>query len=535
LSLSVPSFIIINRHNMSTTPPLLTSQSDILPFADVDSIRFERNLLQIGFFAADEKRKGTPATKRRIETTINRDGKRIVAAIEFEGTRGLPSTADRDKFMAFLKIADEQRARHGYISNPIRFTAYRLLKELGIATAGSNYEDIKDWGERMAVTTITSRQVIFFARTKRYADKVIHVFDAFQRVGKQSGTGRSDEYEVTLASWLLDNLNATYVYVEDFAPYKKLRRPIAKAIFGLLHWWFQSSNGHAVEKDYQQLCILLGIQSYRQPSRIKLSIGRALDELISVRYLSRWDVQLMSSKIGYKVMLWPGEDILRSLSLATPRLPSTTQEVQALTSTSTPTADASEADSDTSLTMEAQQALDELLTFGIARSKAEQLVKQHDPGNILDVVEYVSTQATADKNGRIQNPAGLLIYYLRDDVPIPANFVTSRKRRISEAAVRRDVEQRQHLVDLELEFDTWRAQAVDDELAVRYPSPELERKVAEVVEQRSKSDKYFMRINAAQRLVLARQVLAKEVREQMALPSFEDWCKTHAQRNLFGK
>ena len=88
--------------------------------------------------------------------------------------------------------------------------AYRLLKELGIATAGSNYEDIKEWGERMAVTTITSRQVIFFARTKRYADKLIHVFETFQRVGKQSGTGRSDEYEVTLASWLLDNLNATY-------------------------------------------------------------------------------------------------------------------------------------------------------------------------------------------------------------------------------------------------------------------------------------------------------------------------------------
>ncbi len=81
---------------MSSSSPLVTSQSDILPFADVDSIRFERNLLQIGFFGADEKRKGTPPTKRRIETTINRDGKRIVAAIEFEGTRGLPSTADRD-------------------------------------------------------------------------------------------------------------------------------------------------------------------------------------------------------------------------------------------------------------------------------------------------------------------------------------------------------------------------------------------------------------------------------------------------------
>jgi len=107
--------------------------------------------------------------------------------------------------------------------------------------------------------------------TKRYADKLIHVLKHSSVLASNRGTGRSDEYEVTLASWLLDNLNATYVYVEDFAPYKKLRRPIAKAIFGLLHWWFASSNGHAVEKDYQQLCVLLGIQAYQQPSRIKLS------------------------------------------------------------------------------------------------------------------------------------------------------------------------------------------------------------------------------------------------------------------------
>jgi hypothetical protein len=184
--------------------------------------------------------------------------------------------------------------------------------------------------------------------------------------------------------------------------------------------------------------------------------------------------------------------------------------------------------------MEAEQAQAELLTFGIAPHKAEQLVKQYDAGNILDVVEYVSSLATADKNGRIQNPAGLLIYYLQDDVPIPAGFVTSRRRRVSEAARRRDAEQRQYLVDLEFEFDAWRAQRVDDELIVLYPGPELQHKVAEIVDQRSKSDKYFIRVNPAQREILARQILAKEVREQMALPSFEDWCKTHAQRDLFG-
>jgi len=44
----------------------------------------------------------------------------------------------------------------------------------------------------------------------------------------------------------------------------------------------------------------------------------------------------------------------------------------------------------------------------------------------------VTSLVQADKNKRIQNPAGLLIYYLHNDMPIPGAFLTTRKRRNSE-------------------------------------------------------------------------------------------------------
>ena len=71
------------------------------------------------------------------------------------------------------------------------------------------------------------------------------------------------------------------------------------------------------------------------------------------------------------------------------------------------------------------------------------------------------------------------------------------------------------------------------ELAVRFHGEELSNKLREIVEQRRKSDNLFARVRQEQHPILARQILQKELREQMALLSFEDWCKTHAQYDLF--
>ena len=509
------------------------SQLDLVPLADVDLIRFERNLLRIGFFAAQEERKGKPPYIRRIEASFTRDGHRMIAAIEFEGTRGLPSTADRDKYMAFMKLADEQRERHGPITNPIRFTGYRLLQELGLTDSGENYEDINSWGERMTSTTITSRQVVFLAQSKRYANKTIHVFDSFQRVGKETGSGRSEEYEVVLSDWLLDNLNSDYAIPENFTAYKQLKRPTAKGIFAPLHWWFSSNGCRVFEKDYKELCVLLGIQAYTYISEIKRTMGKALDELKALRYISRWDIQPMAAKEGYKIILWPGDDLIKSLNQFNKKLPGDARAERSLESFAEATGESKEAKPNAELTMDAQLALSELVALGITPAKAQSLLKKYDPGRIQDTAEYVGSLVQSATGKKIQNPAGLLIYHLESEIPVPAPFVTSRQRKAAETARHERSLFEQQRISTELSYVSWAEEQVERELASRFPDEALDAKLSEIVAQRVKTDLYFKRVTPDQRKIIARQVLAKEIREELVLPSLEQWSKTNSQGLLF--
>ena len=202
-----------------------------------------------------------------------RNGHKMTVAAEFRGSDalGLPSTTDRDKFIAFLKIAQEDKARNGLITNPIRFSGYRMIRELGLSRHGDIYDDIMRWGKRMTDTTITSEQVVYLAFRKVYSDEVLHVFRRFSRSGSSAmnDADRLESFEVVLEDWLLDNLNERYVIPEDFNTYKLLKRATAKGIFGYLHVWFHASTCRPVEKDYVDLCNLLNIQSYKHCRRLR--------------------------------------------------------------------------------------------------------------------------------------------------------------------------------------------------------------------------------------------------------------------------
>jgi Replication initiator protein A len=485
---------------------------------DVDLIRFEKNLLQIGFFGSHDTRHRTETT-RRIEQMVSRGGQRIKVAAEFRSSAllGLPSTADRDKFLAFMKIAGEERARTGKITNTIRFSGYRLLKELGHTTAGENYEEISKWGKRMADTTITSEQVIYFAARKQYADQTVHVFRSFKRLGQStlSGSSRSEAYEVVLEDWLLENLNQSYVIPEDFNAYKQLKRPTAKGIFGNLHVWFHASQGRPIEKDYLELCNLLNVQSYPHLSKIKETMGRSLDELIGVRYLSQWDIQPMTTKVGFKLVLSPGDELMRILAI--------THKKQIGPNTS----------AETELSAARQEALSALIAHGIAPAKAMDLVSRCDPETVIDQTEYVASQTATDRRGRIENPAGLLIYTIENNLPLPADFVTSRRRRAQQEQRLKAQKEKDRETTVWLEYQEWREQLVEAELKARYPSSALANKINEVAVQRRRTDEVFARVTPDQREKLALQLLRKELREELQLPSLEEWVQSKSQIELF--
>lgn len=484
----------------------------------VDLIRFEKNLLQMGFFGAHDTRHTTQAT-RRIEQVVNRDGQKIKIAAEFRASQefGLPSTSDRDKYIAFMRIAMEQKLKQGVLENPIRFTGYHLLKELGLSYSGENYEDINRWGQRMADTTITSEQVIYMPARKKYANKTVHVFRSFTRAGQSNfeGTSRTEAFEVVLEDWLLENLNQSYVVPEDFNAYRKLKRPTAKGVFGYLHLWFHASQARPIEKDYGELCMLLNIPIYKHVSKIRETMGRSLDELNSIGYLSKWDIRPMVTKAGYKLVLEAGEEVLRVLAIS--------QRKQLSNEASTPP----------NLTETQEAGLKALLDRGVSRPKANGLVRNHPPEILVDQIEYAEFLIERDKRNKIENPAGFIIYLIENDVPVPTDFVTSRRQKDEEERQNIEQDSSHRLFRLEEQYNSFVQQEVDRVLAEQFPGEELAKKIKEVVKQRRRSDEIFDTMHPTQQGTLARQLLRHEVQRNLVLPAFENWCKAQPQMDLF--
>ena len=495
---------------------------DLMPLSvDVDLVRFEKNLLQIGFFGANDARDKN-RTSRRIEQIVFRNGHKVKVAAEFRGSEqlGLPSTTDRDKFIALLKIMSEMRAKGGQIANPVRFSGYRLIQELGLSRNGEIYEEILRWGKRMTDTTITSEQVVYFAAKKVYSDEVLHVFRSFRRTGTSNlnGTEKQEQYEVVVEDWLLENLNQRYVIPEDFNAYKQLTRPTAKGIFGNLHLWFHASRGRTVEKDYGELCNLLNVQAYPHLSKIRSTMGLALNELVKIKYISKWDVQPMSSKKGYKIVLTPGEELLSVLQ-DPPQEGRGAREVLRLAASST--------------TTEVEEAVQCLQQVGVMPGKAKQLVERCGAETVIDTVEYLASQISAGRRGNIENPAGLIIYSLENGLPVPVEFVSGRRHRALEETAGKKTAQGEERLDAEMAYEQWVESRKEEALTSRYNEAELSDKLKEVVQERMRRDDAFRRVPAKNRVGLARQILVKELSEELTLPGFEQWLAEHHQTSLF--
>lgn len=507
------------------TEPVLLNLPDA-----VDLIRFEKNLLQIGFFGAHERRGKQNVSSRRIEQWVNRDGKKIKVSAEFRSSDalGLPSTSDRDKYMAFMKLAMETRLRNGVITNPIRFSGYSLLNALGQCDSGENYEALNSWGMRMADTTITSEQVIYSSLRKRYMNKTVHVFRSFTRLGSSNldGSSKIDLFEVELEDWLLENLNEAFVVPEDFNMYRKLVRPTAKGIFVYLYLWFFASGGKEVEKDYTELCALLNVRAYDHVSKIRETMGLSLTDLVNIGYLKSWDIKPMSSKVGYKLVLTPGR-ALREVLLLTQR-----KQLAFAASHLAP-----------ALSAEQEKARASLLENGVSPAKAADLVQELPPATIEERLEYAAAQIAADRKKTIRNPAGYLISFIEGHQAIPQDFQTSRekdaaRRRRLDREASRSQEHTRSLADLQLreEYEVWCAAEADEHIRGRFDEESLTRRLKTISSRLRKETgiaEILERMAPDVRKAELMRLLRKEVVRELSLPPLEEWVAANPQGALF--
>jgi hypothetical protein len=85
----------------------------------------------------------------------------------------------------------------------------------------------------------------------------------------------------------------------------------------------------------------------------------------------------------------------------------------------------------------------------------------------------------------------------------------------------------------EQEYEAWRDQQVNAELSRRFPETVLATKIKQLVRERVRSDERFGRMLPEQQQAMALQLLRAELRNEIALPSFEDWQQSFHQMPLF--
>jgi hypothetical protein len=381
-----------------------------------DIVKLEKNLNYISFFSPSKSRrlKSDASNNARIRTITypprDIEGKSVnpKTTIKPDPQLGLPTTADRDKYMAFMKIVTDRKARVGKIQNPVGFTTYELLKRLGLTDAGYHYEEVNQFLERMVSTTIKSEYAVYFHGTKKWAKDIFHVFSRVVLTGQELPDGSLAQMNyVYLSDWQLENINSNYTFPIDFNSYRLLKRDIAKALFGHLHTWFYASRGRPVERKYSDLCSLLDIQRWPHLSKARQILKPALDELIAIQYFQSWDLIRSASDEDLKLVMVPGDRILQ---ITRPRLgPGNATPIDA----------------------QFDAMLQALVSRGVREPDARRTLFEidHERQNLVDQIEWFDEQSRKMGSSML-NPPGFLLTAIRENWPVPPTFESSRKREL---------------------------------------------------------------------------------------------------------
>jgi hypothetical protein len=476
-----------------------------------DFVRVEKNLSTMGFFTPSKSRSKSELREKVIRVRREVAGKVIVAEATIIPSvpLGLPTTADQDKYLAFQKIVNEQRSRQGVVANPVRFTSSELLAILGVGQAGKNYNEVYEWLERMAATTIRSQGVVYLAQRKVYARDIFHVFDRVVITGGDLPDGKlADCNYVWLSSWQLENVNQNYLLPVDFETYRGLRNNIAKALVPLLQLWLYASRANGVfEKRYDDLCELLSLRPQRYASDIQKQLGPSLDELQAKGFLSAWSLDLTNDGRSFKVAASHGPKFFAD------------QRVQ--NSALLPAPKQIESDDSPALM---QALLERQINEGHARKLLRSLPTNQP---VLDQIDYIDSIVV---RGRIDNPPGFYVAMLRENIPVPESFETRSRK---EARLAREQE-------------AFEAQNRRFELSARYEDyvrSELDRQINEVVGQNAfaalvakkipECRKRYPSVPTATLREIAESSVRIDLRDSMILLSFEEFSSGQGQARLF--
>lgn len=501
------------------TPVRRKSEALVRP----DFIKLEKNLVSLGFFTPSSRRIKNEKSKTIVFTRFV-DGNRVEAKVTVVPAAlfGLPVTADQDKYFAFQKLVTDVFQQEGRVANPIGFSSSELLHLLNQADAGKNYQDVSEWLDLMTATTIISEGAVYLAGKKVHAKDRFHIFDRAVSVGKEIEPGViADKNYVWLSDWQLENINNNYLLPTDFAAYTRLKNHIAKALVPLLQVWLFATRGQGrFEKRYGEICQILAIREYRHLSEIKRNFSPSLDELKAHGYISGWKIEKTSDRKSYKVIFLHGDKFQRDLNPKLHKADSTEPELLAL------------ADSGQNAEPEEGGAPDDtagvllaLTKRGIAKTTARRLLASlADSQQVLDQLEW-GDHLVSQAPGNFRNPPGFYIHLLKENITVPEDFETSRKRRLREESRTKRAREEHERMKQEQAYNEYLSGEVDRYIAAEQRRLEFE-ELAEAQRAKLLANHKYTRTWPAETLTrLAQNAARSEILNSRITPlSFEQFC-----------
>lgn len=485
-------------------PAEATSDTKLVP---QDFVKVEKNLSSLGFFTPSKSRGKVEVREKTIRFKREVEGKVVEAEATIlpSAKYGLPITADQDKYLAFQKIVNDIRQRDGKVVNPIGFSSTELLRILGVKDAGNNYAEVFEWLQRMTLTGISSKGVIYFSRKKAWATDTFHVFDRVVTLGMRMPDGaEADKNYVWLSEWQLENINNNYMLPVDLETYRQLRNNIAKALVPLLQVWLYASRfeGH-FEKRYEDLCAILDITRQLHLSQIKRQLQPSLDELQRYGYIANWNIEITNDGLDYKVIAGHGEKFFRDQKLRPVAAAQPAPKIE-----------------------ETPSLVKELTDRGLNESQARRLLRSLPEGRpVVEQLEYGDWLISRSKSG-IQNPPGFYTYLLRENVRPPASF---ERPKVQDAAV--DGEYFEKL-RLEAEYKQYCQAQVTKYIETPKGAAEHEEilkiKAADV-------KKSFPRLPEQTLGELSEVAARAEIEKKILLMTFDAFCRRSPQIDLFAE
>jgi len=474
-------------------------------------VKIEKNLSSMGFFTPSKSRGKVELREKVIRFRREVEGRILetTATILPSAKYGLPTTADQDKFFAFQKILNDIKQRQGRVENPIGFSSKELLDILRIQDAGRNYQEITEWLQRMTVTAIHSKGVIYLAGRELWASDTFHVFERVVAYGMNVGDGRlADKNYVWLSEWQLENINNNYLMPLDLDTYWKLRGNIAKALVPLLQiWLYASRNAQKFQKRYEELCSLLDIKHQRHVSEMKKQLGPSLTELVEYGYLKQWWLEPTLDGRSFKLVAEHGEKFFLD------------RKVQLLRSQG---GELDRPEPERSLIVE-------LTARGVGERQARRLLQDlplEQPVRLqLAWIDHLITLA----RNKIQNPPGFCISMLRDNVRVPDWFESQQQGENTARQMEQDNLAWVERMENEERYRQYRREEVQRHIDTVLGKEEFERMVAErgKVERRK-----YKNLTESTITEIATGYVERELEAQLGLMNFAKFCE-NSQTKLF--